>query len=689
MSIPVEFLCPITSDLMRDPVMGIDGHTYERSAITTWLSSNAVSPITRVPMTIANIIPNFALRSQIDRFNATGSHSTTANPVLAPFKDGAYRVDSTLHEATLQLRITATGAEERQPIVFLAIIDNSGSMDLEASLAGSAETSGFSRLDLVKHAVRTVASVLGENDMIGIVSFSTSAKVELHPARMTTDGKTALYAALDRIRPDSSTNIWDGIRQASILANDSSLANSNIVAMLLTDGLPNINPPRGILPSLQTLATTNQWALHTFGFGYQLDSELLTQLAKWGNGIFGFIPDCSMVGTVIINFMATALSTAVRNVRLEITEGGSTRLVNTGAIIHGQVRDIVLPVSTESVQVNGEPVTTRAQLDTTIRQPYMEVIRNAVALCKTGLTHAATNALTAFEAAHSGSTNETDKAYLRDVRSTTAGEGQIGMAPQHFERWGEHYMRSYLSAQERQQCLNFKDPGLQVYGGALFHTLQEAGDTAFVTLPPPTQSKRVVTSNYYGGSASAPAPLVSMAAFHNASGGCFEGQCCVRMANNERKAICEVNPGDSVFTPYGPATIVARVTCKTAKRSQPMTQIGKLSITPWHPVRLSGMWYFPADLASYTDRLCQTVYNLVLDRHHVVEVEGYDCITLGHNFKEPVAAHPFFGSDAVINDLRKQPGWDVGLPVYEQLVSSRDPDTGVINGWMDAACNVF
>jgi hypothetical protein len=32
------------------------------------------------------------------------------------------------------------------------------------------------------------------------------------------------------------------------------------------------------------------------------------------------------------------------------------------------------------------------------------------------------------------------------------------------------------------------DPGLQVYGGALFTSLRESGDSVFVSLPPPTHT---------------------------------------------------------------------------------------------------------------------------------------------------------------------------------------------------------
>jgi len=35
--IPDEFLCPITNDVMEDPVVASDGYTYEKAAIEEWL----------------------------------------------------------------------------------------------------------------------------------------------------------------------------------------------------------------------------------------------------------------------------------------------------------------------------------------------------------------------------------------------------------------------------------------------------------------------------------------------------------------------------------------------------------------------------------------------------------------------------------------------------------------------------
>merc|ERR1712046_299843 len=58
-----------------------------------------------------------------------------------------------------------------------------------------------------------------------------------------------------------------------------------------------------------------------------------------------------------------------------------------------------------------------------------------------------------------------------------------------FNRWGKHYLRALARAHQVQQCTNFMDPGLQVYGGELFRALRDIGDEAFLSLPPPKPSK--------------------------------------------------------------------------------------------------------------------------------------------------------------------------------------------------------
>ena len=65
---PPSFLCPIGREVMRDPVMCADGHSYERTAIATWLQSHATSPNTNLPLAHLLLVPNIALRNSIEEW---------------------------------------------------------------------------------------------------------------------------------------------------------------------------------------------------------------------------------------------------------------------------------------------------------------------------------------------------------------------------------------------------------------------------------------------------------------------------------------------------------------------------------------------------------------------------------------------------------------------------------------------
>jgi len=62
------FICPITQELMEDPVVAADGHSYERKAIEGWFSSHNTSPLTNLPLKNKDLIPNHNLRSSIAQY---------------------------------------------------------------------------------------------------------------------------------------------------------------------------------------------------------------------------------------------------------------------------------------------------------------------------------------------------------------------------------------------------------------------------------------------------------------------------------------------------------------------------------------------------------------------------------------------------------------------------------------------
>ena len=75
-SLPVEnldrldrldsFQCPLTMEVMTDPVITADGQTYERTEIESWFArGERTSPLTGAELPNTNLTPNIALRNAI------------------------------------------------------------------------------------------------------------------------------------------------------------------------------------------------------------------------------------------------------------------------------------------------------------------------------------------------------------------------------------------------------------------------------------------------------------------------------------------------------------------------------------------------------------------------------------------------------------------------------------------------
>uniref|UniRef100_T1IUY7 U-box domain-containing protein n=1 Tax=Strigamia maritima TaxID=126957 RepID=T1IUY7_STRMM len=67
-SLPDEYHCPITHELMRDPVIAADGFTYEQTAIMEWFESGKdSSPMTNDRLPHMQLTPNLVLKMLIQR----------------------------------------------------------------------------------------------------------------------------------------------------------------------------------------------------------------------------------------------------------------------------------------------------------------------------------------------------------------------------------------------------------------------------------------------------------------------------------------------------------------------------------------------------------------------------------------------------------------------------------------------
>ncbi|XP_061924784.1 WD repeat, SAM and U-box domain-containing protein 1-like [Entelurus aequoreus] len=66
---PEEFVCPISRELMKDPVIAADGFSYERESMESWLrGKKRSSPMTNLLLKTTLLTPNRALKMAISRW---------------------------------------------------------------------------------------------------------------------------------------------------------------------------------------------------------------------------------------------------------------------------------------------------------------------------------------------------------------------------------------------------------------------------------------------------------------------------------------------------------------------------------------------------------------------------------------------------------------------------------------------
>ena len=73
---PGEYTCPISCELMVDPVFTATGQTYERECIVRWLRTKQTDPISNAKLPNKKLVPNISLRGLILQWREVHPEST-------------------------------------------------------------------------------------------------------------------------------------------------------------------------------------------------------------------------------------------------------------------------------------------------------------------------------------------------------------------------------------------------------------------------------------------------------------------------------------------------------------------------------------------------------------------------------------------------------------------------------------
>jgi hypothetical protein len=581
------------------------------------------------------------------------------------------------------------------------VIDYSGSMSSDATPGlPDSERDGISILMLIIHCIKVVIGCYNKKDSIAIVCFNENAKLYFPMTKMTDANKNSLLSKLDSITPNGSTRIWSGIKMGLDTLKNSFQVNEqcNQTIMVFTDGLDESanKPLRGNIYELDGFIRANSdWCntitMNTVGFGNKLDSKELFDMAERLNGTFSHIPESSTAGTIMINRLATDLTTYGNNIRVIATmKDSSVSSTNIGSICVGQNRTHPICHSLDDVQkievsmFNGLTyVVTQVDL-TSVTEDKKTVLEcwtklDLITTIEHNIDTIQTTSPTVslpyctVQFANFRKRNEMNNSYpyikdcLKDV------DDQLRKAVEKEKwcaAWGLHYLRSYLHTTRKEIVNNFRDYAIQHFASNKFTDLQTRCEKIFLATPPIPKKTPVARTNTY---TSTPTlnPTIdtsSNASFENRYfGSCFDPNSSILMSDGTVKDAGDVKKGDLVSCGDNRVASVRCVTFSTGLFE--MVDIDGFALTSTHPVRSldpkEDKWVRPKDISSNRYEYDKVV-NFLLDAHHEIvgvcsQSTTIRCCTLAHGLKGEVIEHDYLGTDKVARDLEQIPGFDSGV----------------------------
>lgn len=515
---PYSFKCPISHEVMEDPVFLCDGHTYDRKSIEQWLRQQHTSPCTGRAVANTTLTPNYALRNAIDEFRQARDakdmealNKAMANAAIAT-KTAKFDVNITHspNHATF-VEVRATPGSKTMPLAIVFVLDISGSMS-EPAAKNDGEGSKLSRFNLVMHSARAAIEMTKPDTLFGLVVFSDNAHTVLELTRMTEAGKAKAKQVIDNIeRPNGGTHLYGGICMGVDIVKRAPDGFYRQVAVL-TDGEPTreYSPPRGLIESIKIKVDENRVMISTlaYGMGNDLDSRLMYDIARLSDGHYLYIPDASMVGNVFVHFMANMLNKVAYKLKLEIPllDGSKTfewqvphvdsdqpylLCIDKSMADIPQDQDLVLLDGVEH-HVDDESKDVVYKI---VRYSFIVGVQQMYEYLMMPLSSSFDSAQAKLEATWAivkqlADTNLDDErlSHMREALvHASSDKGQIGKAidRDNWAKWGKHYLGSVVRAHMRQERSNFKDPDQSIYGGDKFKALIAEGEQKFKTLPPP------------------------------------------------------------------------------------------------------------------------------------------------------------------------------------------------------------
>lgn len=214
--------------------------------------------------------------------------------------------DTNLH---LVLNLTAPKSDWQKTRPALCVIPV---LDISGSMSGD-------KLAYAKQSLLKLVEHLSADDYFGLVSFSSQARVDFEPTKMTPEKKDQVRAIIGRYHTEGSTNFSGGMLLGLNLANKLDLPEATIVRVIMfTDGQPThgVTDEKGLCNLLDKQA--GRASVSTFGYGKDACQDLLQNLSTKGKGNYAFVRDPDAALAAFGKELGGLLSTYAQDIVVEV-----------------------------------------------------------------------------------------------------------------------------------------------------------------------------------------------------------------------------------------------------------------------------------------------------------------------------------------------------------------------------------
>ena len=572
-----------------------------------------------------------------------------------------------------------------------AATNDDGSVRRDASGRVVDENKGWSMLDLAKHALITIVRAMKDEDVFSLVSYSDTARVRVDWTAMDSQGKTQAEACIRNVGLESSTNFMAALNAGkdqmlklrSLDGWGERVSNAYVAQLFLTDGKPTHEMSPGFYGRMVNEhrdAIGFSYAMHTLGIG-DVNSQLLSEM-----GDMLHIPGPESIGTFVCSLIGAMNSVcqidghSLTDVCITLLRGGqpltktkgdllycvsdNTADIQMGSVLYGIARPVAvlrghsIP-SSLTCSLGGFAI----PIQFVPSQPICPTMHFRVMSALAQFNVALMREL-AREA--EGCDSETCHTLTTQVIPGLAD----GIARQ---KWGEHYARALHTGISRGRRTNFRDKMLFRFTSAAFDAQVNAAEMIFSHTPAPTPSLLPRTA---GLAVPATAPPRILPEEYMRGGGCMLRGTPVCLSDSSTIPIEALMKGMEIMTPHGTTHVECVVHTMLPENSQ-ITFVAGIGFTPTHPYREVNetIWRRPLS-SNATETMPEQidVYNVVTDE----EADGTrQCLVLyadrpliacglGHGLNEDVVQHEYYGTSAVVQDLRTMESYPSGFVVINQ-----------------------